>query len=65
MNQQVLTNQVIELEEWEIGQGGSHILWYCPVCGTKTKYVLTMSREFYACGCGTILDIEVIEGEQK
>jgi len=53
-------NQVIELEEEMLS---IHCMLPCVNCGTWTKHVLSKSKEFYACYCGEIVDIELKEKE--
>ena len=53
-------NQVIELEEEMLS---IHCMLPCVNCGTWTKHVLSKSKEFYACFCGEIIDIELKEIE--
>lgn len=55
--------QVIELEEWQIGQ---YITEFCPICDTFTKHSLGKSHQFFLCGCGGhIIDIELKENEDE
>lgn len=55
-------NQVIEIEEEMLSK---HIIIFCPVCETETKHVLSFTRQYYACSCGTIVDIEIKEKENE
>lgn len=38
-----------------------HCLILCTNCGTDTNHVLSRSKEFYACACGEIVEIELKE----
>ena len=40
------------------------IIQYCVHCDTPTVHALSKSQEFYACGCGSQIFVEVI-GEKQ
>lgn len=42
-----------------------HCLILCINCGTETNHVLSRSKEFYACACGEIVEIELKEDEDE
>lgn len=42
-----------------------HCLILCTNCGTETNHVLSRSKEFYACACGEIVEIELKEDEDE
>lgn len=39
------------------------IIQFCPHCDTQTVHALSKSGEFYACGCGHTLTVEIKEDE--
>jgi hypothetical protein len=38
-----------------------HCIILCTNCGHETNHVLSRSKEFYACWCGEIVEIELKE----
>ena len=55
-------NQVIEINKWLLSKS---IVLFCPECGTSTKHVLSQSQQYYSCGCGTIVDIEIKDDDSE
>lgn len=52
--------QVIEIEPEMLSK---HCILFCLHCGTWTQHILSKSGEYYACSCGTIIDVELKENE--
>jgi hypothetical protein len=55
-------NLVIELNKEMLAL---HCLLPCTHCRTTTNHVLSRSKEFYACSCGEIIDIEFKEDKEE
>jgi len=55
-------NQVIEINRWLLSK---YMVLFCPTCGTSTKHVLGQSKQYYSCGCGTIVDIEIKDADSE
>ena len=57
-----MTTQVITIESTMLAK---HCVIFCTNCGTETNHVLSRSKEFYACGCGEIVEIELKEDKDE
>jgi hypothetical protein len=53
-----VTTRVITIEKTMLAK---HCLLLCTNCGTTTNHVLSRSGEFYSCGCGCIIEVEIKE----
>jgi len=54
--------QVIEIDKELLSKS---IVIFCPECDTPTKHVLSVSKQYYSCGCGTIVEIEIKDADSE
>jgi hypothetical protein len=40
-----------------------HCILFCPHCETYTVHYISRMKDYYACQCGNIVEIDVIEEE--
>ena len=55
-------NQVIEIVRTMLSK---HCILFCPHCETYTAHYLSRMNDFYACQCGSIVEVEIIEEEKE
>ena len=54
--------QVIEIVRTMLSK---HCILFCPHCETYTAHYLSRMNDFYACLCGNIVEIELIDEETE